>query len=167
MNVAAAPVRPWYKQPYVWLVAGIPVAAIGFSLSFVYIAVTHQDPVVRDDWYQDGKAINQDLARSDKALALGLAADIRLDSDTGEVMMTVTSASHAALPDILHLDLVHATQNTRDQHLVMHRAHDGRYLGQLTRLPEGTFQVELSTRDWRLTGTRRLPDGEGFTLTAQ
>lgn len=165
--MTAAVSRPWYKQPYVWLVAGIPVAAIGFSLSFVYIAVTHQDPVVRDDWYQDGKAINQDLARSDKAMQLGLVADIRLDSTSGEVMLTLTSASHAALPERLHLDLVHATQNTRDQHLVLNRAHDGRYLGQLTRLPEGTFQVELSTRDWRLTGTRRLPDGQGFMLTAQ
>lgn len=165
--MSAAAASPWYKHPYAWLVAGIPVAAIGFSLWFVYIAVTHQDPVVRDDWYQDGKAINQDFARSDRALQLGLAADIRLDSETGEVMLTLASTSPAALPDSVHLDLVHATQTARDQHLVLQRGHDGRYLGQLARPPEGTFQVELSTRDWRLTGSRRLPDGEGFTLTAQ
>lgn len=158
--------RPWYKQFWVWFVIAIPALAVIFSLQFVYIAVTHRDPVVRDDWYEDGKTINQSFARDDAALNLGLAADVRFDTETGEVLLKLTSAKTVSAAS-LDLHFVHATQKERDQSLVLHRLTGNEYRGQLVRPLNGAFQIELSTADWRLTGSRRLPDGEGFSLTAQ
>ncbi len=158
--------RPWYKQFWVWFVIAIPALAVIFSLEFVYIAVTHQDPVVRDDWYQDGKAVNQDFARSDAATRLGLKADVRLDAETGEVLLTLHSNKPISTSTI-GLNFVHATIKDRDQSLVLHRLVNNEYRGLLTRPLEGNFQIELATPDWRITGARRLPGAEGFNLTAE
>ncbi len=164
MNVAYA--RPWYKQFWVWFVITIPTVAVLFSLQFVYIAFTHQDAVVRDDWYEDGKTINLSFARSDAALKMGLSADVRLDPDTGEVLLKLKANKAITIPAI-DLHFVHATIKGLDQSLVLHHLVDNEYRGQLTRPLEGAFQIELSTPEWRLAGTRRLPDGEGFSLTAE
>ncbi|MEL0029059.1 MAG: FixH family protein [Perlucidibaca sp.] len=158
--------RPWYKHPWVWFIIAIPTVAVVFSLQFVYIAVTHPDPVVRDDWYEDGKAINQDFARSDAAARLGLRADVRLDSETGEVLLTL----HASKPvndERINLHFLHATLKDRDQSLVLHHLVGQEYRGQLLRPLEGDFQIELSTPDWRIAANRHLPDGDGFSLTAE
>lgn len=158
--------RPWYRQFWVWFVIAIPALAVIFSLQFVYIAVTHQDPVVRDDWYEDGKAVNKNFARGDAALRMGLSARIALDAETGEVALTL-SAREPIQADTLTLDLVHATRQELDQRLVLHRLVDNEYRGQLVRRLDGVFQIELATPQWRLAGTRRLPAGEGFSLTAE
>ena len=57
-NTGAAPIVPWYRHPWLWFVIAIPTLAVVFSLHFVYLAVVHRDAVVRDDWYEDGKSIN-------------------------------------------------------------------------------------------------------------
>lgn len=38
--------QPWYREPYVWLVLGGPMAVIAACIVTVYIAVTHVDPVL-------------------------------------------------------------------------------------------------------------------------
>ncbi|PQA48931.1 hypothetical protein C5O18_02820 [Amnimonas aquatica] len=100
--------RPWYQQFWVWFVIAIPALAVTFSLQFVYIAFTHQDPVVRGDWYQDGKSVNQSFIRSDRASALGLRADIRFDEVTGEVLPT------ASLPQWQQMPAIPAPATTAD-----------------------------------------------------
>lgn len=157
--------RPWYQQFWVWFVIAIPACAIFFSLQFVYIAVTHKDPVVRGDWYEDGKTINESFARNERALGLGLSADIRFDDTTGEVLLTLRARQPIEAPT-LELNFVHATQTMRDQRLVLQRLMGNEYRGQLARPLDGIFQVELSTPEWRLHGTRSLPSAEVLNLTA-
>lgn len=38
--------KPWYKEAYVWLVVGGPLAVVLASMVTVYLAVTHPDPVL-------------------------------------------------------------------------------------------------------------------------
>ena len=157
--------RPWYQQFWVWFVIAIPALAVTFSLQFVYIAFTHQDPVVRGDWYQDGKSVNQSFIRSDRASALGLRADIRFDEVTGEVLLTLHSREPQPAGD-LTLNFVHATQPGRDQRLVLRHLAGNDWRGQLERPLDGLFNIELSTPQWQLESRRQLPDGDGFTLAA-
>lgn len=164
MSVVAP--RPWYSHSYLWLVILLPLAAVSLSISFVYVAFTHQDPVVRDDWYQDGKAVNQSLDRSDKAIAMGLLANVRVDASTGQVFLNLRSREPIAEP-ALDLNFVHATLSDHDQHIKLERVMGNDYSGHLIRPLVGTFQIELATPAWRISGLRRLPDGEGFTLQAQ
>lgn len=159
----ASPVVPWYRHPWLWFVIAIPTLAVVFSLHFVYLAVVHRDAVVRDDWYEDGKSINNSFSRDEAALALGLVANMTFDDTTGEVLLTLNAKAPIEAPNI-ELNFVHSTQNGKDQKLVLQRLMGNSYRGQLAQPLDGVFQIELSTRDWRLAGTRRLPSQEGISL---
>ena len=38
--------RPWWREPYVWLVIGGPLTVVVAGLVTAFIAVTHADPVL-------------------------------------------------------------------------------------------------------------------------
>ena len=37
---------PWYREPYVWMILGGPLAVILASMVTIYLAVTRPDPVL-------------------------------------------------------------------------------------------------------------------------
>ena len=78
MAIEQTDVRPWYRQFWPWFIMALPLAAVIAGLTTVAIAVTHQDSVVRDDWYTEGKSINQDIARDSRATIVGATS-----GDTG------------------------------------------------------------------------------------
>ncbi len=54
---------PWYKQFWPWLIIGLLVFALCFCFTFIYLAVTHEDPILSENYYQEGLNINKDLER--------------------------------------------------------------------------------------------------------
>ena len=55
--------KPWYAEPWVWLMISFPLAAVIGGMITIYLAVLTSDGLVVDDYYKRGKAINVDLAR--------------------------------------------------------------------------------------------------------
>jgi len=162
----SAPFVPWYRHPWLWFVIAIPACAVVFSLHFVYLAVVNRDAVVRDDWYEDGKSINNSFTRDEAALQLGLAANLTLDAVTGEILLNLDAKAPIEAPSI-ELNFIHSTQTSKDQKLVLQRLMGNSYRGQLNQPLDGVFQIELSTADWRLSGARRLPADKDIRLQAE
>jgi hypothetical protein len=54
--------KPWYHYGHAWLVFGGPAAVVVASLITVYIAVMERDPMVDENYYQNGININATLA---------------------------------------------------------------------------------------------------------
>jgi hypothetical protein len=54
--------KPWYHYGHAWLVFGGPAAVVVASLITVYIAVMERDPMVDENYYQNGININKTLA---------------------------------------------------------------------------------------------------------
>lgn len=146
--------KPWYKHPMVWLIILLPAASVVAGVGLLIVALINQDSVVRDDWYKEGKAINQNLARDETAKKLNQTADITIDTLTGEVVITLRAA--ASLP-ALQLFFSHPTQANQDQTVVMQRHIDGTFHGNLTHALKGRYYVELSTPEWRLLGDKEFP----------
>ncbi|MEK6789786.1 MAG: FixH family protein [Pseudomonadota bacterium] len=161
-----APFVPWYRHPWLWFVIAIPAFSVTLSLCFVYLAVVNRDSVVRDDWYEDGKTINNSFSRDEAALSLGLVANLTLDATTGEVLLRLDAKAPVEAPSI-ELNFVHSTQSGKDQKLVLQRLMGNEYRGQLNHPLDGVFQIELSTPNWRLAGSRRLPAADGISLQAE
>ena len=155
-NTDSGAARPWYRQFWPWFIIALPASAVVAGLTTVGIAVVNQDSVVRDDWYKEGKAINQSLARDSRATALGMAADVTVDEITGEVGVRLQQAGQTALPDQLTLYFQHPTQASADQQLVLTRRGDA-WRGQLPQALHGRYYVELGTPEWRLLATRQFP----------
>jgi len=44
--------KPWWREAFVWLVIGGPLAVVVAGLVTAYIAVTHPDPVIDQSHYR-------------------------------------------------------------------------------------------------------------------
>lgn len=51
----------WFRQFWPWFLIALPGTVVIASLLTVYIAVTHQDPVVDGNYYKHGLTINERL----------------------------------------------------------------------------------------------------------
>ena len=61
---------PWYREPWPWLLMAGPALVVVAGLTTAWIAVTHEDGLVADDYYKRGLAINQELRRDSAAVSL-------------------------------------------------------------------------------------------------
>jgi len=164
LHTNAAEFVPWYKNFWPWFIICVLSASVLASLSVVYIAVTHPDGVVRDDWYKNGQAINRTLERDNKARELKLAARFQSDELTGELSLNM-AGDLAQFPNSLELWISHPTLPKKDEHLQLRHVAEGRYVGQLAAKLEGRRYIELSTREWRLATDVVFPVAE-FELSS-
>ena len=148
--------RPWYAEPWVWLLIALPLCAVIGGLITVYIAVATSDGLVVDDYYQRGKEINRDLGRDHAAAARGLRARLRVDAVARRLTLQLAAQDYA-LPEKLRFAFLHPTRQGFDQQLVLHSVGQGRYGGVFDALPAGNWDVLLEADDWRLQGRVQLP----------
>lgn len=149
--------KPWYRQFWPWFLIALPATSVVAGLTTLGIAIKNQDSLVRDDWYKDGKAINQSFARDDVAVAQGISVSMAIDSLTGELSATVTGKDSLKMPDTLTLSLSHPTLAEKDQTIILTRRGDGQFHGALAHSLQGPHYIELGTAEWRLRGSRDFP----------
>ena len=58
---------PWWKFGHMWMVVGGPAAVVLASFFTIYLAITRPDPVVSEDYYQEGIHINERLDAQEAA----------------------------------------------------------------------------------------------------
>ena len=150
---------PWYREVWFWMVFGPLIFIIVLCAIKVFMAFHYSDDVVTDNYYKEGRAINQMLQQDEHALALGLTATIRFDRTTHEVLVSIKNANN--LPKQILLFMDHPVKKAKDQYLVLHELIKGEYRAELTTLPAFTWYLalvpesDISNRkqaDWLLSG---------------
>jgi len=146
------PPRSWYREPWPWIVMSGPAVVVCASIATAVIAVETSDPLVAEDYYQRGLAINTAIAREERAQALGLAATVEFDAARDRVRVTITKGEAPSEPP--RLTLVHATRAGVDQAVTLRTAGPGRYEGAVRIPVEGAWRVRLedAAASWRLSG---------------
>ena len=86
-SVAASPAAvpaaaPWWKFGHVWLVISGPAIVVVAGFATLWLAIARPDPVVAEDYYQQGIEINKTL--EDKASSLAPAMKARNHAATPE-----------------------------------------------------------------------------------
>lgn len=150
MEVPMSEQAPWWRQFWPWMLIALPACAVVGSLVTAWLAVRSADSLVVDDYYREGRAINQQLARDDAAAQMGLSATLRQDG--GIALQLSGRMGEAGLPDTLSLRLVHATDAALDAGLQLNHAGDGLYRA-AGALPAGghwIVHLEEPQRRWRL-----------------
>ncbi len=144
--------RPWYREPLMWLVVGVPALTVVAGIVTLVLATTGGDVVVRDDLRREGLAIYADPARDAAAAAAGARASLSFDASAGQLRATV-SLERSELPDRLLVVLSHEARAELDRMVSLRRVNDA-YTGPLEPLPGGRWYVELTppNRGWRLRG---------------
>jgi hypothetical protein len=162
---SAQPVRPWYTHRWPWfLMIGPVVVLIGGSVALT-LALTRPDAMVVDDYYKQGKAINQDLRRDRAATALAIAFEARYEA--GALTGRVTSAG-APLQAPLHIYLAHPTQPGKDLQLLARPDTDGRFSVVAGPLEATHWQVvvEGARREWRVARSWSWPREGALAIRA-
>lgn len=138
--------RPWYREPWPWILMAGPAAVIVAGAVTVWLAVSTSDGLVADDYYKRGLAINQDLKRDQRAAQRGIEARVTRE----RALLRVDLAG--AAPEAVFAQLVHPTRAGYDQRLRMARVAPGVYEAELPPLPRGHWRLILQDPrgEWRI-----------------
>ena len=58
---------PWYRQAWPWFLIAFPAIAVIAGAVTLWLAVSTSDGLVVDDYYKQGLAVQQTMARSQRA----------------------------------------------------------------------------------------------------
>ncbi len=158
---------PWYKHRWPWLLMMGPFAVVIAGSITIWIAVTQQDALVVDDYYKQGKAINQDLRRDRVASDLGVQFSAHYDASTRMLSGSVSNEARQAI-DSISVRLIHATIPEKDLVLLAQPDQAGKFSVALPLLAMGRWQVlvENQKRDWRLNGSWSWPAQRSIAIAA-
>lgn len=117
--ITATDTKPWYRQAWPWaLILGPAVVVVACAVT-IWLAVKNADPVVVDDYYKEGLAINRSLERDQAAARLGLRARLEF-APGGQLKVDLQSSGQPAWPDALKLQLAHPMSAERDLRVTLH-----------------------------------------------
>ena len=161
-------VKPWYAQLWPWLLMAGPFIVVIAACYTGWIAFAKQDALVVDDYYKQGKAINQDLRRDRAATHLGLSAAMRYDPARGELTGKL-DAQGVPQSGVLTVHLVHSTIPEKDIKLTVQANSDGVFVATLPMLEMAHWQVMLENekREWRLKGLWSWPKEQTIQIKAE
>ncbi len=144
-----------WRQPIIWLVAGLPAAVVIASIGLIFIAGDGNNDVVRDEVQRTAQIQTSDLEPDTVAQQEKLSAIVRTDAEQGIVeVLPVSGQFDRTAP--LHLTLAHPTRSEEDQSLLLQPDELG-WRTQAKIDASHDWKIELGPKDgrWRLRG--RLP----------
>ena len=177
---------PWYKQFWAWFVLAPLIIIMIVWIPFMTIVVKQADDTVIDNYYKEGRMINQKVDQDRQARELGLSGELFLDLDVGDIILTITATDpDYALPEELELHLDHPVEADNDMLITLRKSASGRYQAELQQriynrwyvrvLPpvenaeeEGSTHPDKSSaiaaEVWRITGEMDLSKGTRLTF---
>lgn len=138
--------RPWYREPWPWLLMAGPAAVLAAGAATTWIAFASADGLVAEDYYKQGLAINRQLAREDAARRLGISGEIRFETGRLKVLL------RGAAPEALFVHLAHSTRAGYDVRLRLVPVQEGGYAAALPPMPQGRWRIAIEDPrgSWRI-----------------
>ncbi|MCX8006315.1 MAG: FixH family protein [Burkholderiaceae bacterium] len=173
---------PWYRHGWVWFLIAIPLAAVLGGIATVIIAVRSDDGVVAADYYRRGLAINEQLARQQRARELGLTGALAIEGLAAGDRVRLRLAAEQRLPPeaTVQVRLVHPGRAGADRAALLARSRialdeqSAEYVGTWQEVgagavrPEIAWQVLVETPTWQLQGDApALPSNAEVRLRAR
>lgn len=159
---------PWYRNGAPWLLMLGPATVVLAGIHTTWLAFSHQDALVVDDYYKRGKAINQDLRRDRAAARRGITATLRYEPSLTRLAGTVR---HRTGPEIssLVMQLIHPTQPQKDVRVMVQPDATGNFSVSLPMLDHANWRVliENTARDWRVQSAWAWPQQRSVALVAE
>ena len=123
-NATAAPPPPWYRQFWPWLLISIPLATVVAGILTIWVASREPVALVHDDYYKEGLAVNQDLARDHQAARWRLRAALTVNVADGVIYGQVDG--DAAVSDMTAI-FIHPVASRYDQAVQVRVSQDGHF----------------------------------------
>ena len=138
-------VKPWYRQFWFWFVFSPLIYIVIMCSVTVTIALKGADDVIIDNYYKEGRMINQALEQDKRASELGLRGDLRFDLATGDIILKIANAptDEVLMPQQLLLMMGHPVKAAKDQMITLKYISPGYYRGELLEKPEYSWYLTL------------------------
>jgi hypothetical protein len=149
MNTIAT--KPWHREPMMWLVVGIPLAAVVAGIAMISIASRVSVDHVAEPFRPIGKAQTVELSRDLRASELGTSAVLSVGANGRDLFVTLERAEAA----VLELKLVHPIEQRLDVEMKLVAVVPGRFVGTLPQpLAPARWDLELGDlgQTWRIVG---------------
>ncbi|WP_407333107.1 FixH family protein [Enterovibrio sp. 27052020O] len=158
--------KPWYKQFWPWFLIALPGSVVVASLFTFTLFSKNQVSLVAEDYYKEGKGINQDLSRLRQADALSLSALLTLSDENA--IVTLNKGELTQFPTI-KVTFQHRTLADKDIEQMVNADQNGRYRLALVEPLEGPWYVEINAFDgsWALNGRANFPSSDPVKLYGQ
>lgn len=139
--------RPWYREPWPWIVMAGPAIVVVAGIATAIIAFRGADGLVADDYYKQGLGINRQIARDEAARQLAIAGEVQVLPG----VVRVTLRSTAPLPDRVTLRFAHPARASEDRVLHLARTAGGAWEAPLAQpLSAGRWRAIVETAQWRV-----------------
>jgi hypothetical protein len=142
--------RPWFREPWVWLIIALPASAVLGGIVTIWIAVESDDGLVQDDYYKYGLEINKTLDRDKAAVQYDLVANITISETQKNIQISLEGNDKFVSPASIKLSFLHPTIKGQDQILVFQSTGKNIYAGLLPALISGNWYLQIEADDWRL-----------------
>lgn len=154
----------WYKQFWPWFLILLPLAAVTASFYTLTLAINTRDSLVVDDYYNKGKAINEDISRLKLADHLHIRGELLIIGDKARLMLN--KGDLPAFP-ALKVYFYHPTLQDHDFSQMINADYNGVYRFDLPSAISGKWQVSIEPFDarWRIQESITLPSGTAFTIS--
>jgi hypothetical protein len=181
-DMNSATETPWYRQGWPWFLIALPATAVIGGIVTAILAARGFDGPVAADYYKQGLAINEEVARAQLAHELTLSADVELAgfADGSRVQVVINAAQPLPREAAVRLQLVHPGRPAEDRTAVLaliETAADDRravYTGVLQTSPSASvalgpvsWQVILESPHWRIDDSFTAGSGGHYGLRAR
>ncbi|MDH5533967.1 MAG: FixH family protein [Betaproteobacteria bacterium] len=156
MKALTGATKPWYREPWPWLLMAGPAVVVVAGFVTLWLAVVSDDGLVADDYYKQGLAINQVLSREAEARARGYRAQVMFSARQDRVRVALAGER---LPAVVRLHLAHPTRAGMDYAVTLPAVRPGVYEGPIAPLAPGRWRLVLedALSSWQLVGDWRAP----------
>lgn len=165
--------RPFYREFWFWVVMTPLIVVVLVVAVLLTVAIRGADDTVIDNYYKQGRLINQTFDQDLRATALGLSAQLEFIAESGEVTLEMTANEQMSFPGQLLLLMDHPAEADKDQQIVLRRVGANQYAGPVEDDFHGSWYVtiypELNLEqrrqaEWRLRDDFRFEAGRGRTI---
>jgi len=131
----------------------------------LWISISNADSLVADDYYKEGRAINQRLEKDQQAVRLGVQLLASFDVDKAarhaeqrQILVQFKANPTTRVPDSIRIRLSHPTLDRRDITATLIRSKNGHYQTEIPKISAGRWHVHLEDdqSSWRVKTTWTL-----------
>lgn len=137
---------PWYKQFWCWFILAPLLIIMIIWIPFLTVIVKGADDTVLDNYYKEGRAINERVDQDRHARELGLQGELKL-ADGKAAMALSSTRDDYQLPRVLYLYLDHPFEADYDQQLVLLEVAPGQYEAELKGELQNSWYVRLTSAE--------------------
>ncbi len=157
MNTKLEKSKPWYKEPWAWFVAAPIILVFLVSAMLVTTAVRYGDDVITDDYYKEGRLLNNRFIAEQNAKQQGVVATLTFQPQQARLELQFEKPLDNGTA--VRLQLSHPAKAELDQRYEMQRSGVRSFFADSEKDFSGRWYIRaegISSNDgeteWRISG---------------